>query len=47
MEVSGAYNALSEPLLDGTAVGTLHAFMTRISNEQFPYQQSAFEELVS
>jgi hypothetical protein len=45
MEISGAYNALSEPLLDGTDVGKLHAFMTRISNEQFPYQQSAFEEL--
>ena len=45
MEIAGAYNALSEPLLDGTEVGKLHAFFTRISNEQFPYQQSAFEEL--
>lgn len=45
MEISGAYNALSEPMLDGTVVGSLHAFMTRISNEQFPYQQSPFEEL--
>jgi hypothetical protein len=45
MEISGAYNALAEPLLDGSEIGKLHAFMTRISNEQFPYQQSAFEEL--
>src|SRR5947208_1748747 len=37
-EISGAYNALSEPLFDGTDVGRLYAFMARISNEQFPYQ---------
>jgi hypothetical protein len=44
-EIAGAYNALADPLLDGTKLGELHSFFTRLTWEQFPYQQSKFEEL--
>jgi hypothetical protein len=44
-EICGAFNALEVPLLDGSRLGEIHAFFTRVSHEQFPYQLSRFEEV--
>jgi hypothetical protein len=44
-EIAAAYNALEDPLLDGSETGEVHAFFTRISHEQFPYQAAEFPEV--
>ncbi len=47
MEICAAYNALDTPLAHepGDTTETVGAFLVRTSYEQFPYQQSRFEEI--
>ena len=47
MEICAAYNALDTPLTHepGDTTETVGAFLVRTSYEQFPYQQSRFEEI--
>lgn len=46
LEICGAYSALDTPLKrrSGEVTDTVAAFLVRLSNEQFIYQQSEFEE---
>jgi hypothetical protein len=47
VQICAAYNALDTPLVDdpNDARETVGAFLVRTSYEQFPYQQSHFEEI--
>jgi hypothetical protein len=47
LEACAAYNALGSPLSrqDGTVASSVGAFLVRTSQQQFPVQQSRFEEI--